>query len=338
MRSDLVSVIIPVYNAEHYLRETLRDLVNQSYKNIEIIIIDDGSQDNSGNIIKEFLDVDNRIQSIRIDNSGPSCARNRGLDIARGRFVRFIDADDRIPNNSVEKMYQIMADNNDIDLVIGNFNLISDRFDFTGNQLQNGKVTPQQLAEVFVKHIKSFYFGVPWNKLYRRDIIEQNNIRFDENIRWSEDLLFNLQYFLCCRNTYFLNLENGVYDYYIRETGIVSSLSDTQEIRDIEKLRYKNIKNYCEQYGLVEAFEIEWKYSNLYGRLQNITKSLSNDYIWSKYKLFKKYLNDAELYPYICMKYEDTHYKVWKILKEACEKKRYFKAFMYFIIKGFCGK
>ena len=100
----IVSIIIPVYNAEHYLEDILNDLILQTYQKIEIIIINDGSKDGSADIIREYARKDNRIQYVLTENGGPSRARNLGLSIAQGDYIRFIDADDRLPLNSIQNM------------------------------------------------------------------------------------------------------------------------------------------------------------------------------------------------------------------------------------------
>lgn len=336
-----ISVIIPVYNAENYLRETLSDLINQSYQNMEIIVVDDGSADGSMKIIQEYALKDKRIQSMQLENGGPSKARNSGLSIARGEYIRFIDADDRIPINSMSNMIQVFEKNPDIELVIGNFECDSAKGYFTGKELkEKGKVNAIEFAEIFIEHVKSFYFGVPWNKLYKREIIEKYQIRFDENIDWCEDFLFNVKYFSKCNMIYFLNLAQGVYQYCTRDTGITSNVSkrDLEEIVYIDMLRYSEMQKYCASVGLLERFELEWKYTELYQNLATVTKYFRNDYPWVKYRKFKGYICEEDAYQYICIKADKTDYKVWQLLKKACETKKYLKVFLYFIIKGFGKK
>lgn len=333
----MVSVIIPVYNAEAYLRDIMTDLTNQSYQNMEIIVIDDGSQDGSAGIIQAFAEKDNRIQYIHIPNGGPSKARNIGLGLARGEYIRFIDADDRITSDSMRNMFLPFEENSDIDLVMGNYSTDADNRYFTGEEIEAGFVDSETFAEIFIKHIKTFYFGVPWNKLYKRDIIEQYQIRFNEAIIWCEDFLFNVEYFSKCKKMYFLNVPQGVYQYCTRENGITASISKTslEEIDKIDKLRYQWMQKYCAAYGLQEIFELEWKYANLYENLTTITRYFRNDTLGMKYQKFKECISGEGAYQYISIKCKETHYKVWHLLKEACEKQKYRKAFLVFILKGF---
>lgn len=335
-----ISVILPVYNAEKYLRDVLNDLLNQSYSNMEIIVVDDGSSDGSAKIIQEYTERNDKIQAIHIKNSGPSKARNVGLEIAKGEYIRFIDADDRIPEDSMKNMIEVYSANIDVDLVIGNFITDINRGYFLGSELKEEKVDSKKFAEIFIDYAKSFYFGVPWNKLYKREIIENNRIRFNEQIIWCEDFMFNVTYFSACKNMYILSRPKGLYKYCIRENGITFSLSERniEEIVKIDELRYNHMKEYCDKLGLGEDFELEWKYSNLYEKLSVVTKYFRNEYIIEKYRKFKKYLSGDDVYQYICKKLNKTNHRVWNILKEAVETQKFVKAFLYFIAKGVQGK
>lgn len=335
-----ISVILPVFNAEKFIQDVLDDLTKQLYQDMEIIVIDDGSTDKSAIIIQELVKKDDRIQFIHTKNGGPSKARNLALEIAKGEFIRFIDADDRIPQDSMSNLYNIYKENSDIDLVIGNYLLNNEEGYFTGRELENEKVDSKRFAEIFIDHMKSFYFGVPWNKLYKREIIEKYHIRFNEEIDWCEDFLFNVEYFSKCKKMYFLNLPQGVYHYCTCDTGITANVSKRtiEEIEYIDKLRYKQMQEYCKELGLLEEFELVWKHSDLYERLSTITKYFRNDYIWIKFNKFKQYLDEEDTYLYVCRKWNNTNYKVWRLLKESIETKRYLKVFLYFIVKGIYNK
>ena len=334
-----ISIIVPVYNAECYLKDILCDLIKQSYQNLEIIIINDGSTDESEMIIQEYACKDKRIINIQTENGGPSKARNLGLSLAKGEYIRFVDADDRIPSDSMSNMVRAIEQEEDIDLVIGNYVTNTGKGYFTGKELQEGKIDSKEFAEIFIEHVKSFYFGVPWNKLYKREIIEKNQIRFNEDIDWCEDFLFNVQYFAESKRMYFLNLPQGVYQYCTRETGITANVSQwkLETIERIDTMRYNAMKSYCSKFDLLKIFELEWKYADLYEKLATVTKYFRNDSIWVKYQKFQSYISD-DAYQYICIKWNKTNYKVWRLLKEACENEKYMKVFVYFIIKGFYRK
>ncbi len=105
MNYDLISVIVPVYNVELYLEQCLNSIINQTYKNLEIILVNDGSTDNSGVICDLYANIDNRIIVIHKDNGGVSSARNAGLNVAKGNFIGFVDPDDWIADDMYEKLY-----------------------------------------------------------------------------------------------------------------------------------------------------------------------------------------------------------------------------------------
>jgi glycosyltransferase involved in cell wall biosynthesis len=121
----MVSIIIPVYNAEKFIAETISSVINQEYKNWELIIIDDGSTDNSLEIIKEFVEKDERITCLRQTNSGVSSARNRGINIAKGDYISFLDADDCWKNDNIQKRLVVLEDNN-VDWIFGSLDLIDE--------------------------------------------------------------------------------------------------------------------------------------------------------------------------------------------------------------------
>lgn len=333
---EKVSIIIPVYNAEHYLEDILSDLISQTYQNIEIIIINDGSKDRSAEIIQEFARKDNRIQYILTENGGPSRARNLGLEIAQGEYIRFVDADDRLPLDSIQDMIDAIEKNTEADIVIGNYTIDNQQKYFTGIEIEEGLLESKEFAEQFIKRMKTFYFGVPWNKLYKREIIENYQLRFNESMIWCEDVFFNIEYYSKCSKMYILNAPDGVYTYCTRDTGITSGISkkSIEEIDEIEALRYQYMKKYSAFYGMQDFFELEWKHAELLEHLIVLTRYFRNDSLRVKYEKFKEYLKAEDTLKYLCAKYEETQNKVWKVLEEGCRKNNHNKSFCYFLFKG----
>ncbi|MBQ6787630.1 MAG: glycosyltransferase [Lachnospiraceae bacterium] len=338
MREVLVSVIIPVYNSKQYIRELLSDILNQTYKNLEIIIVDDGSTDNSLEIINEFAQNDNRICVITTENRGPSAARNTGLDKAKGTYIRFIDADDRVLPNSINEMVKAYKENEEIDLVIGNYRSIPSKYLVTGKKLENKVVKEEQFIDIFIEHIRAFYIGVPWNKLYKRAIIEKYKIRFHKDIMWSEDFLFNLDYFDKCKSFYLLFVDEGIYDYYLRESSITHALEDNIEhsvLDEIEKMRYESAKKYCMKHNRIETFELEWRYSYTYAELTVLARNNKEDNFLERYRKFKLKLMDPNIYEYISMKAKNTDIRIWRLLEELTRRKMYRSTFILFILKEY---
>lgn len=182
MDSPLVSVIVPVYNCEQYIVKCLESIQEQTYHNIEIIIVNDGSTDDSGEIIAKFVASDSRIKYFEQENGGVSSARNRALDIAKGEWCCFVDADDQIGSNYISTMLDNVSEQ---ELVI------------VSREPENVRLTVQNLNQKSIYReliLDSRITGVPWNKLFRLDIIKKNGLRFNENIQVCEDLLFNIMY------------------------------------------------------------------------------------------------------------------------------------------------
>lgn len=338
MDNGLVSVIIPVYNAAEYLNNILEDVVSQTYQNIEIIIINDGSTDTSATIIERYAKLDNRIISITIENSGPSKARNTGLDIAKGEFIRFIDADDRILPNSIQEMVSIYLDNEKIDLVIGNFIGKPDKGYYTGSVLENKILSQKEFLDFVLDNIKTFYVGVPWNKLYRRSLLEKFCIRFDESVSWCEDYLFNLKYYEVISNIYTLNISDGVYQYCIRKEGLTSGVSDNiQEIKRVEEKRYKETRDFFSKFNMEYKFSQQWEYIGLYRKLTSLTKYYSSG-VRERFSKFISALQGEGVYNYVEERCIKTNSIEWKVLKRAIEKDGYVLAFLCFSLNGILYK
>lgn len=333
-----ISVIIPVYNAEEYLEDLLNDLCLQTYADMEILIINDGSTDSSWDIICKHMREDKRINAVSVENGGPSKARNIGLDMAEGEYIRFVDADDRLPYDSMEQMINVFLVNDDIDLVLGNYICEPMKNYFLGDVFAEGFVEPERFVCHFIKFLKSFYYGVPWNKLYRKEIIDYYNIRFNEKIIWCEDFLFNVDYFEKCRAMYYINLKNGVYKYCIHESGITGELVDKKKainFKEISSLRYEKAKKYCAKYGMEDLFDSEWKFASLYDELSAATKKKYSRSFRKRYREFKRLLSQDGVYCYVYVRQEDFDMKVWKEIKYAIEKQRYLKPFLFFWVKGY---
>lgn len=186
---DLISVIVPVYNVERYLNKCIDSIINQTYKNIEIILIDDGSEDNSGKICDEYKKIDKRVVVVHKINEGVSTARNIGIEIANGRWISFIDSDDWIEEKYFEKMIYTAQEEN-ADVILCAYNKIwKDRVEnintSNNNKLYNSK-------EYLINSLNpQTGFGFCHMKLINRDVIDKS--RFDNRLLVGEDALFNIQ-------------------------------------------------------------------------------------------------------------------------------------------------
>lgn len=188
MSNNLVSIIIPVYNVASYLDECLNSVINQTYNNLEIILIDDGSTDDSLEICNLFAKKDKRIKVLHQDNAGVSSARNRGLNIITGKYVLFIDSDDKIESNMVEILERIIDRNDKIDAVFcgyKEFDDISGKIIKVVSPVKSKKVNRDNgVSEIFGE-----YSTMLWNKMFRSSIIDSTDL-FDVTLRIGEDELW----------------------------------------------------------------------------------------------------------------------------------------------------
>jgi glycosyltransferase involved in cell wall biosynthesis len=181
-----ISVIVPVYNAEKYLVQCLNSIINQTFKDIEIICINDGSTDNSLKILKEFSEKDSRIKIINQKNSGVSIARNKGIDTASGDYIFFVDSDDWCELKLFETIYKKAVETN-ADVVV-----------IAKNIFRNEVIISDTTEKIkyFINDKKANYFGevvsVVTDKLIKKDFLKRHNIRFVPGIKFGEDTLFSI--------------------------------------------------------------------------------------------------------------------------------------------------
>lgn len=186
--NSLISVIVPVYKVEKYLEKCIKSIVNQSYQNLEIILVDDGSPDNSPQICNEWAETDERIIVIHKKNGGVSSARNVALEQCCGEYIMFVDSDDYIDENAVEVLYNHIIDNQ-ADIVACNFRYVSSDYEF----IKNSSYCEKHLIgneDILINYFEDdFIDPCACCKLYSRRVI--GVVRFDEAVKNGEDFLFN---------------------------------------------------------------------------------------------------------------------------------------------------
>ncbi|MCJ0929630.1 glycosyltransferase [Virgibacillus halodenitrificans] len=214
---DKVSIIVPVYNAEKKLEDCLDSILQQSYQELEIILVNDGSTDESGKICDSYATAYKHIQVIHQPNSGPSAARNRGIHAATGKYVQFVDADDKVHHVMTEKLVTAATG----DLVICGYQSLSPY----GQTEYLPSLTGNYTFEKFQQHIgllfKEIILPSPCNKLYRLENMRKHNITFNEGFTMGEDLLFNLDYIGTCSTIDIL--PEGLYKYCIHQEHSLTS-------------------------------------------------------------------------------------------------------------------
>ena len=243
MRRDKVSIIIPVYNAAKHIEKCLQSVLNQTYKNIEIVIINDGSTDNSKDICDSYVAEYEQIRLINQKNSGPSAARNSGLQASTGKYIQFVDSDDTI--NALMTETLVNSIRNEIQLVICGYRDI---------KINKGidKTVEFQPHNCGIKDIKDFndnfmdyylagFVSSVCNKLYLLAMIKKNSIQFNNDIRWGEDLLFNIKYYKCCKKINII--PNVLYNYMNFEFSSLTR-SYKKNLFTNRKLLLKKIEDY----------------------------------------------------------------------------------------------
>lgn len=172
-----VSVIIPVYNVENYVKKCIDSVINQTYTNIEIILVDDGSTDSCGSICKEYSLRDNRILVIHKKNGGLSEARNVGLSYAKGNYILFVDGDDYIEKNMIEKLYNTIL-SNDSDMALCNFFYVDENEEVCGvsPEINTENLDKYSAQKMLFEEDKEVPYIVMWNKLFKKEILD--DIRF----------------------------------------------------------------------------------------------------------------------------------------------------------------
>ena len=208
-----ISVVMPVYNKEMYLDKTLKSILTQSYKNFEIIIVNDGSTDNTKKICDEYAKKDSRISVYHIENGGVSNARNIGLKYVTGEYIQFIDADDCI-NEDVFKTYIEILEKEKYDIIFTSYNKVDheDKILKVVDLEYRGLKYKKDILEDFVKNqVDTGYYGWISNKLIKTDIVIKNKIKFDTNISLAEDLDFYLDIYRYSDKYYFSEIRSFNY-------------------------------------------------------------------------------------------------------------------------------
>ncbi|MBQ9832143.1 MAG: glycosyltransferase [Clostridia bacterium] len=196
MNSPLLTVAVPVYNSEKFLKYCIESILEQSFSNFELLLIDDGSKDKSLDICREYAKKDSRIKVLALKNGGVSSTRNRGMREARGKYIAFIDSDDYLESDHFETIFALKEQYGDECMVWNAFRTVSDyNTTVTGETCfsKDEAVSVLTVADMAQLHEK-WLDASPCNKLYRLDIIKTFSLKMDETLSLGEDLLFNLKY------------------------------------------------------------------------------------------------------------------------------------------------
>lgn len=224
-KTPLVSVIIPVYNVEKYLEKCLDSIINQTYKNIEIICINDGSTDSSLEILRKYAEKDNRIKVVNQENKGLGATRNVGLEIAQGEFISFIDSDDFVDKNLYKNCIEKIA--SDIDVIVFGAKTVN----LKNNKIYSGQYSSKSFHKNFNLNDLFNIYTVAWNKLYRHSLLNEHSIIFDTP-KTGEDQTFFIKVVLNAKNI--CVVKKDLYYYIKYRNGALSNRKDSTDLSTIE--------------------------------------------------------------------------------------------------------
>ena len=294
-----VSVIVPVYNSEKYLEKCLNSILNQSLKEMEVIVIDDGSTDNSVEIIKSFASRDNRIKTIFQGNFGPSVARNNGIKKSNGEYITFVDSDDWVNESAYLSLYEKAIESNADVLLMQLYCWFSNKekdyilkFDLEPHTILSKEEIKEKILPDFLYSGK---YGSPI-KFYKKELFIKNDLSFPEDRTIGEDWLFNMDVFTYSDSVYYYDTPF----YYYRQDNNTSLMKKYRP--DLYDLYIKKspLETYFKTWGLYDV-KVKWELANrkvniaLLMCILNEFKPDANSNWIAKYKNIKEMINNPEV-------------------------------------------
>lgn len=274
MENISVSVIVPIYNAEKYIEHCVKSILEQSFKNFELILVDDGSKDNSLAICENLAKTDDRIVVIHQENSGSSAAKNAGLKVARGNYVEFCDADDTVDAEYIDCLYK-GANDYSADVCIGNVAFVEVCNESVLSRrtvdVEKGFYNLQDFLSFYPRYMPNAVIGAPWNKLYKRSIIVDNNLFFNTKMKNNEDTHFNYEYLANCKTVYVSDLPH--YNYFNRIDSTSASKGYIENLFDVYVITYNKAIDFLHKtntYNENIGFQNNYFSGLIIGALNNI--------------------------------------------------------------------
>lgn len=268
---EIISVIVPIYNVKLYLKECLESIINQSYKNLEIILVDDGSNDGSESICDEYKEKDTRIKVIHQENKGLAVARNVGIDNSKGEFLTFIDSDDYIHKDMIRILHDNIKKYN-ADISICNYSNNEDlRVDNIGD-IKLFCTLEEMLGQLYNEY--GICFGTAWGKLYKRNVFD--NIRYPENKKYEDTFIIHRIYGNVAKLVF---SNNKLYYYRVRKDSLVNSKYSLKNLDEIEAI--------YDRMSFVKERNFEYFYIRDFYRYVNVLRK--------NYKCLKKYFPNEKV-------------------------------------------
>lgn len=280
---NLISIVVPIYNVEKYLKRCIDSLVNQTYKNLEIILVNDGSTDNSEDIIKTYND--SRIKYFKNENQGIGKTRNFGIEKATGKYIMFIDSDDYIETNMCDLMLK-KAIKNKLDMVICNFYCETDDGNKEKVEIEDFGITNLKNTPSLINKINPS----PWNKLYVTNIVKNYNIKFIENKKY-EDAPFFTNYI---KHSKRIALVSECLNHYMIHENSETTIRDRRcfdilDIVDIIRKQYKDVDYMKEEVDKLTVFMIT-NYTIQQRAVRD--KNMADEFIDKAFKYLKEEIPD----------------------------------------------
>lgn len=298
-----ISVIIPIYNCEKYLRKAIESVLKQKFNQYELLLINDGSTDNSLKICLEFEEKNENIIVIDKENTGVSDTRNYGISKARGKYIFFMDADDYIEPNAFENLIKIMNKYNPDMITTGFFSEVES----TENKISMDKIfieekmynTEEEIKKDFIKMWDNHILYNIWNKLYLKKIIEEYNIKFPD-YNWAEDVEFNKEYLMHTKKIY---NTSECYYHYVRERQGSATKKYNENLFHVRVNENYDYINFFKKCGLEEKEYIEFiarRYiERTLGCIENLFNSDCKISLKEKYIKVKEIINHEETKKYL---------------------------------------
>lgn len=297
-----ISIVIPIYNTEKYLDDCLTSVENQTFRNIEIICVNDGSTDNSEKIIENYKSKDKRIKVITQENKGLSMARNSGMDIAKGDYILFFDSDDIISPSLCECVYKVSLNHKDAEIIQFNETTFhtGDKINFTNvnfKEEESSETTRNSNENPFEKLNASY--NVVWNKIYKTSFLRENNLRFEKDVSPGEDMLFNYFALNLCKKTVFN--KNTLYWYRRGRPGSIMSTKDIKRNQKSCMIIFERILESHDKFNFdgAENWSVNESLSYMYGIITSIIKDPEDKKYYAKRtsELLTSYINKYNYKP-----------------------------------------
>lgn len=253
MEFPLVSIIVPMYNTAGCIARCVKSICAQTYKSIEILLLNDGSTDDTLAVCRPLAASDHRIALVDKTNTGAADTRNQGIALAHGKYIQFVDSDDYLAPGATATLIE-RAEHAGADMVIAHYYRVDGGKTTRHGFLKRRDVMDQrEFARELMDEPASFYYGVLWNKLYRTALIRDNGVLCREELNWSEDFLFNLEYIRYAHR--FCAVDTPVYYYVKNEKSITHTQIDLVGVVKTKAKLFTYYKGLYESLGLYEKFK-----------------------------------------------------------------------------------